>query len=530
MIYRVLLATGDPAIAREFAAVAVEAGNVDLVDIIGSAGELVAALSTAPADVVVLHEDLGPLPVLDLARELTVRVPEVGLVMLARNAQQTLPSAALRVGFRGIIGLPLSLEDVATTVADTGAWAQAVRAKIERVDVDAADGAGTMLVVAGAKGGVGTTTIALHLALEAVRAGTQRRVCLVDFDLQAGDVRSYLDLTHRRSVVDLVEVADDLTGRQIDDGLYAHASGLRVLLPPAHGELAENVRGEAARRILAGIRSRFDVVIVDVGAVVTEGSAVAAEIADQVVVVVTPDVACLRAANRLLALWERLRIRKEDVGIIVNRASRKGEIQPDLVGKLVDATPLRTTVPADFRALEAATNTGVPDRLEDGRVSRALERVAEELRLVPPRRRGGGLWRQSQDQRGHITLDSAAMMLTIGLVILLLWELVLAGFTAVLSTHAAREAARELAVSELSGDELDAHLEEIVRSDLPSGWDEGPVDVEAIEDRVIVRLTVPAIVPRQWTPVQIDAEAGTVLESGGGGRAATPPAEPEDGP
>lgn len=510
MSYRVLLATDDAVVAREFAALASEAGDLEVVATVSTAGQLIATLSTSAPDVIVLHEDLGPLPVLDLGRELATRVPELGLVLLARDAR-AVPAPALRAGFRGVVGLPLSLEELSFTVADAAAWAQAVRARFERIDGDDSGG-GRMLVVAGAKGGVGTTTLAVHLALAAAQTIPPRSVCLVDFDLQKGDVRSFLDLTHRRSVTDLVEVAGDLTGRQIEESLYVHASGLRVLLPPAEGEYAETVAGDAARLILGGIRTRFDVVVVDAGAVVTEGSAVATEMADQVALVVTPDVVCLRAANRLLSLWERLQIRKEGMGILINRASRDSEIQPDLVGKIVAAPLLRTTVPSDYRSLEAATNTGIPDRLEEGRVRRAVTHLAEELNLASPRRRGRAPGLRSS--KGQVATEFAALSLVLSVVLILLWQIVLTGYTVMLSSHAAREAARELAVSELSGDALTARLEDIVRSDLPRGWNARPVEVRSGRDRVDVTLTVPALLPRYPSPLRITSGAGTVREVG----------------
>lgn len=505
MAYRVLLGTADDLLAREFAALASEAGDIDVVRTVSTAGELVASLGVVEVDVIVVHETLGPLPMLDLARDLAIRTPEIGVVLLARESA-AVPSAAARAGVRGIIGLPLSLENLSLTVADAGAWAQAVRARFERVDSEAAGG-GRMLVLAGAKGGVGTTTIAVHLALEASRSTPPRSVCLVDFDLQKGDVRSYLDLTHRRSVTDLVEVADDLTGRQIDESLYVHSSGMRLLLPPAEGEYAETVDGEAARKILGGIRTRFDIVIVDVGAVVSEGAAVAAEMADQVVVVVTPDIPSLRAANRLLSLWERLQVRKEGVGILVNRASKDSEIQPELVGKVVGTTVLRTSLPADFRMLEAAANTGVPDRLEEGRVYRALGHLAEELAVAAPRRRGSTRV-NLRGQRGQLAADFAASMFLIGFVLILLWQLVLAGFTVVLAHHAAREAVREIAV----GAEME-DLEQIVMSDLPAGWNAAGVEIDAGEDDVRVTLNVPALLPRFISPLRVTAEEGTVRET-----------------
>ncbi len=517
MPYRVLLAAADPEVAEEFAALALEAGDILIEDSVLTAGELIAALQGGQIDVIVLHEDLGPLPVLDLARELAARVPEVGLLLLARDQSPALAPAALRAGFRGIIPLPLSLESVTTTVSEAGAWAQAVRAKFEQGARAAQEGSagGRMLAIAGAKGGVGTTTVAVQLALLAASASPPRSVCLVDFDLQTGDVRSYLDLTHRRSVSDLVEVANDLTGRHIEESLYVHSSGLRVLLPPVQGEYAETVVGDAARKILGGIRTRFDLVLVDVGAVVSEGAAVATEMADQVVVVATPDVPAMRAANRLLALWDRLKIRKDGVGILVNRVSRDSEIQPELVAKVTAAPVLRVTIPADFRALEAAANTGVAERLEDGRLRRAIGALAEELQLATPRRRGRGMSLRSSD--GQVATDFAGMLLPIGLVLMLMWQLALAGYTVVLANHGAREAARELAVTRLSDGALDAHLTDIVRSDLPAGWDRAElVEVEPDGEEVRVTLTVPALAPSLASPWRVSTEAGTVREVGQG--------------
>lgn len=504
MRYRVLLAADDPEIVTEFGALAEESGEITVEDTVSTAGRLVAVVATTEVDVIVLHEDLGPLPVLDLARELAARVPEVALVLLARDQPQALLAGALQSGFRGIVGLPLSLEDVQTTVVNAGVWARAVRAKLTG-DEEEAEGGGTMLAFAGAKGGVGTTTLAVQLALLAATAVPRRRVCLVDLDLQSGDVRSFLDLTYRRSVLDLVEVAEELTARQLDESLYVHASGLRILLPPGEGEHGEEVSGDAARRILGGIRTRFDIVIVDLGTIVTEASAVAAEIADHAIVVTTPDVPAVRAANRLLGLWERLQVKKDGVSAVVNRVSRDSEIQPELVGRIVSAPLLRTSLPSDFRSVEAAANTGVPDRLEDGRLRRALAALAEELRLVAGRRRTPRISLRSS--KGQAASETLGVTLLVGVVILLLWELALTGFTVVLGTHAAREAARELAVADLSNSEL----EETAAEDLPGGWSDD-VEVAVRGDRVTVTLGVPIIVPGYWAPMRITSEAGVVRE------------------
>ena len=114
-----------------------------------------------------------------------------------------------------------------------------------------------------------------------MRAAPGKPVCVVDFDLQKGDFRSFLDMPHRRSVVDLVEVADEISVRHLQETLYTHKEGFRVLLAPDDGERAEEVNALVARSILSAVKARHALTIVDLGATVSEASAIGAEIANR---------------------------------------------------------------------------------------------------------------------------------------------------------------------------------------------------------------------------------------------------------
>ena len=169
-------------------------------------------------------------------------------------------------------------------------WSRALRDRVTGEESAAGALGGQLIAVAGSKGGVGTTTVALQLCLAAVRAAPGRPVCLVDFDLQKGDLRGYLNLPYRRSVVDLVEVANEISVRHLQETLYTHKEGFRVLLAPDDGERGEEVDSAAARAVLAAVKARHALTIVDLGAQVSEASAIGAEMAGRVVVVTTPDV------------------------------------------------------------------------------------------------------------------------------------------------------------------------------------------------------------------------------------------------
>ena len=176
--------------------------------------------------------------------------------------------------------------------------------------------------------------------------------------------------------------------------------------------------------------------------------------ASLVVVVTTPDVLALRGVRRMRDLWKRLSVREdEDVRIVLNRASRRREIQPDLARKVVGDTMAQTTIPADFNALEAAVNTGSPSRLEDNKLRGAYESLASELDIIPradevvprddePR----GLIARLGGERGQSTAEFMGLLPVLLVVFFALWQIALTGLTYVFAGHAANAGARELAV------------------------------------------------------------------------------------
>lgn len=509
MSYRILLGIDEPGIAAEASAILEETGEAEVVERVRSSGEVSSALRDTPVDVALLHEDLGPLPVLDLARQLAGRFPEVAVVLVVRNQSPEILRAALRAGVRGVVGLPFALEEVHAALQGAGSWSRIVRDHVMREPGDdTATPGGAMVTLVGAKGGVGTTTLCVYLALMAARQSTESSVCLVDLDLQAGDVRGLLDLTYGRGLSDLIDVAEEVSGRQLEDSLYLHASRLRVLLPPERGEEAEDVGTRAARQILGAIRTHFDIVIVDAGTLVTDATAVATEMADQTILVTTPDVLALRATSRMLDLWARLQVRKDGIAVLVNRMSKDAEVQPELIRRVVQAPLVRTMIPSAYRELEAPSNTGVPERLEDGPLRRALAGLGQELGLLPS---GGGQGRRRRlsRQSGHVAVEALGMAPLVAVIVLLLFQLVLAGLTFVFAGHAAQEGAHALS--------LGAAVEQAARADLPEAWRDG-MTVRIGADEVEVTLSVPSLAPGFDTPLRVPVQAGAVLESALRGR------------
>ncbi|MFI5669277.1 CpaE family protein [Streptomyces sp. NPDC051704] len=388
MTTRILPAAGDPDAARAISTLlsqlpAAEPGApvADSTTLLDTLGRLAAESVDELPEVVLVHERIGPVPALDLIREVALRFPAVGVVLVSSDAGPAVFSAAMDSGARGLIGLPLAYEELAARVQAAAQWSVGVRRHLGRgADVFTGPG-GKVVTVTGAKGGVGTTFTAVQFALAAAASG--RRTALVDMDLQAGDVGSYLDVQFRRSIADLAGI-HDISPRVLQDAVYEDRTGLALLLAPAEGERGEEVDERAARHIVGALRSRYELVVIDCGSQVTGANAAAVEMADVAVLVTTPDVVCVRAAKRLVRMWERLQVRKaEDTAMVVNRWSKHTEIQPSLIEKITKTRATRTPVPAAFKELQAVVDAGrVQDLDNRSSVKQALWTLAGELGLL----------------------------------------------------------------------------------------------------------------------------------------------------
>lgn len=375
-------------------------------------------------------------------------------------------------------------------------------------------GTGTVVAVAGSKGGVGTTTISVQLALAAARSEPREDVCLVDLDMEGGRVRTLYGAPEWRNNVAMVQL--ESTWKQIAGFLFPHPGQtrlpLRVLFAP---EGPDVVAPETVGLLLKILKEQFAVVVVDVGRGTTEAAMAVVDMADRTLLVVTPDRLSIDAASRLIEFWAphehvgTARISVEEavqpasISILVNRAGPKPHFGPDDIKATLPARLIDASVPAGYRDLADAMLMGDPELVVEGSLVRAYAEIAGEIKIAlpPPPRRNWS--RFLGGQRGSIAVETVGLAGTILLVLLAVWEIVLSGFTFVLAGHSAREAARELAVG--------GAVSAVAQDAVPGAWRPG-MSVREGPDFVEVTLNVPLIVPGFDGPLSVTARAGTVVE------------------
>ncbi|WLQ64457.1 AAA family ATPase [Streptomyces glycanivorans] len=390
MTTRILPAVGDTDAARSVTTLLSQLPDAEPAAPVGDSTQLIDTLARLAGEsieelpeVVLVHERIGPVPALELIREVSLRFPAVGVVLITADASPGLFAASMDAGARGLATLPLSYEELANRVQAAAQWSTGVRRHLGPGGDVFTGPEGTVVTVTGAKGGVGATLTAVQLALAAQASG--HTAALVDLDLQTGDIAAYLDVQFRRSVVDLAAITD-ISPRVLSDAVFSHDTGLALLLAPGEGERGEEVSDRAARQIVSALRSRYEVVVIDCGSQMNGANAAAIEMADTAVLVTTPDVVAVRGAKRIVRMWDRLQIRKaEETVTLVNRFNRNTEIQPPLIQRITGTRMSGTAVPANFKELQGAVDSGRMHELDPrSTVKQALWALAGELGLVKP--------------------------------------------------------------------------------------------------------------------------------------------------
>ena len=114
--------------------------------------------------------------------------------------------------------------------------------------------AGRVLAVFSTKGGAGKSVIAVNVAV-ALAERSEKPVCLVDADLQFGDIAVMLKLAPEHTIVDTVSMLESLDANLLDSLLVTHtASGLRVLPAPLEPAFADQIGAEEVVRIVEELR------------------------------------------------------------------------------------------------------------------------------------------------------------------------------------------------------------------------------------------------------------------------------------
>jgi pilus assembly protein CpaE len=321
------------------------------------------------------------------AEVISQRLPTCPIIMMSVHGEAEQLKRSITAGAREFLVKPFSGDEFATSIKRVYERELARQAQVAAVlpsqpgpTASASEIEDHQVVaVFSPKGGSGRTTIATNLAL-ALHKETGGRVCLVDANLQFGDIGVLLNLNPKnRSMLDAVEGGEpdpDI----IDSVVIDHSTGIRVLLAPPTPEGADLVTTPYLRRMVDHLKATHDWVVVDLPSALNDHALSIMDAADQIVVLSALEITTIKNVRLFLEVADQLEYDRGKIRLVINRADTAQGIRISDVEASI-RRPIDGQIVSDGRLAVLAVNRGVPFVVShpDGALSRDIFKLARTL-------------------------------------------------------------------------------------------------------------------------------------------------------
>jgi len=329
----------------------------------GSELGILAQPSARQPDVIVI--DLREQTHLPVALPLLKRQhPTTGVVIVASRLDPALLLEAMRSGVNEFVSEPLNVPEL--------------EAAIKRVIAQRpmTTTPGQIFAFVGAKGGVGTTTVAVNVATALAKLKTNSDTLLIDLHIANGDAGVFFGEEPRFSIVDALDNTHRLDEVFFRSLIAKTKSGVN-LLASSDRVVVGSLDVRKVRTLLEFATLHFRHILLDVprsdGAILDALDGVT-----RIVVVTNHELATVRSASRMAASL-RQRYGKEKLVVVVSRADRLAEIREEDIARAVGAQ-VGHSFPSDYRRALEALNKGRPLTLENhNELSGSFVKFAESL-------------------------------------------------------------------------------------------------------------------------------------------------------
>ena len=281
---------------------------------------------------------------------------ETPLIAAAYDPPLALVRSLIKMGAHDVVPLPLNIEDLETSVAPVADQAG------KRQSATATTNGKLVSVVKGASGGGATALLSqLTIGYAQSEAAHGRDACLMDLDVQFGDVAFQMGLRPKLSLLDLLEAGARLDSALLKSVVTDHPTGLKVIASPPDMMPLEGVSNDHLLHIIDIATREFRTVFVDLPSNWTNWSLSLVARSDLVLLVTELTVAGLNRAKRQLKLLESQDLNNLDVRVIVNRYDKNQArtIRPSDVREAL-GRDISYTISNDFPLMRAAIDRGVP--------------------------------------------------------------------------------------------------------------------------------------------------------------------------
>ncbi len=277
------------------------------------------------------------------------KFPQVPVMACSERLEPQFLMRAMQLGVREFLPLPLSREDLEGALQ---------RVQFSKRQQASGHPQGAVVAVAGHKGGSGTTSLAINLAV-ALKDLSGERCALVDLGRPFPDIGNFLDCENTYDLVDVIHNLESLDYSFFQKIMQPYGNNLDILHGISDFKEQDSLALEGVEKIFSMLRGVYRHIVVDLGHLFDELFFRVFQEADLVLMLTELNVPNFRNLRKLwptLKDWDK---GQKKLKVVVNRYDKGNELGMRELEKIMDEPPL-AILPSDYQPLIKAINKGVP--------------------------------------------------------------------------------------------------------------------------------------------------------------------------
>jgi len=366
--------------------------DIEVVGAARSGKEAIQLVPETKPDVVLMDINMPDMDGIAATEIIRKESPYLQVVILSVQGDHDYMRRAMLVGARDFLTKPPTVDDLTSTIRRAGKLAHEEKVKKELIaNVQSNNGFNTnplsprkngkVIMVFSPKGGVGSTTVAVNLAISLHNEET--RAVLIDADLQFGDVSLFLNEHGKNSILDLSSRVDELEEDIVESVMIKNKlTGLDILSSPLRPELAEKVKADQVSKLLEYLKGIYSYINVDTSSNIDDITLSVLDVCDLIVLLSSQGIPSIKNNRLFLELLATLDFSREKIVFCLNKFDRRIAIPPEKIGEHLKLK-IDSIIPLDEQVVIPSVNRGTPfvNTHRSQPASRGIITLAEAVRL-----------------------------------------------------------------------------------------------------------------------------------------------------
>jgi pilus assembly protein CpaE len=353
----------------------------ELVGVLATTERLARDVTTTSPDIILVDNDFDQQDPLDIIDHLAIQFPEIAIIAILSDDDPVQAQQAMLAGVRAFLVQPFTQINLMSTIRRVVTLEEARVRHAPKREAEGEEETAPMKIVSvfSPRGGVGTSTIAVNLAIAHYET-TGHRVLLIEGNLFFGHLEVLLNIRAKNTIADLIPHANNLDEALLADVVFSHAAGIDVLLAPSNVQIAQGIRPDDLFTVFKALERRYDFIVVDAGNTLSENVVTLLDASDRILLVTTPDLASLRDTSQFIQFSQTLAYPADKNLVVLNRAGLEGGIRESDVDNAL-RHQIFAAIPDDGPNALRSLNRGVPLLLRYPRspASRSIKDLQKQL-------------------------------------------------------------------------------------------------------------------------------------------------------